>query len=173
MKKELQDKLFEKYPLIFRQKDRPATETCMCWGICCGDGWYNIIDTLCHSIQSHVFSTGGDARVEATQVKEKYGGLRFYYSGGNEYIRGLAGMAESLSCRTCEECGSPGMQNDKGWISTLCDPCRANLIEIRKKRVKESLNRVVEDHKTALQQLVDDKDSFNDWNVTPQGEQKL
>lgn len=30
---ELQEKLFEKYPKIFRQKDLSMNETCMCWGI--------------------------------------------------------------------------------------------------------------------------------------------
>ena len=46
--------------------------------------------------------------VIAIQVKEKFGGLRFYYSGGDDYIRGLVDMAESMSYKTCEVCGSPG-----------------------------------------------------------------
>jgi hypothetical protein len=156
MTPELQNKLFEKYPLIFRQKDLPMQQTCMCWGICCGDGWYNIIDTLCHNIQSHVVSRGEDASVEATQVKEKYGGLRFYYAGGNDFISGLVWMAESLSCCTCEECGSPGTQNDKGWISTLCDPCRKNIMEIRERSVEEAHQQFIEHHKDTLQKLADD-----------------
>ena len=53
MKAALQNKLFEKYPEIFAQKDLDKTQTLMCWGISCGDGWYNIIDTLCHSIQQY------------------------------------------------------------------------------------------------------------------------
>ena len=39
MNAELQNKLFENYPEIFKQKDLPATDTAMCWGICCGDGY--------------------------------------------------------------------------------------------------------------------------------------
>ena len=54
MKKELQNKLYEKYPKIFRQKDLDKTQTAMCWGISCDDGWYNIIDTLCESLQELV-----------------------------------------------------------------------------------------------------------------------
>ena len=169
MKQELQDKLFEKYPKIFRQKDLPMQQTAMCWGVCCGDGWYNIIDTLCHNIQTHVVSRG-EGGVEATQVKEKYGGLRFYYTGGDSFIRGLCLMAEGLSCRTCEECGSPGTQNGKGWINTLCDPCRENLTEIRRKRVTAAQERVIEDHKTAFESLSENEDSVNDWECTPSGE---
>ena len=41
MKKELEDKLFEKNPKIFRQKELSSQETAMCWGITCGDGWFD------------------------------------------------------------------------------------------------------------------------------------
>ena len=130
MKVELQNKLFEKYPKIFRQKDLPMNETCMCWGVDTGDGWYNVIDVLCHQIQWHLDHNLRDdqeheqARVEATQVKEKYGTLRFYYNGGDEFINGLVWMAEAMSGRTCEECAAPGTSNNDGWIHTLCEPCR-------------------------------------------------
>lgn len=59
-------------------------------------------------------------QVVVDQVKEKFGGLRFYYSGGDEYISGLVSMAESMSYATCEECGNPGKPNIGGWIRTLC-----------------------------------------------------
>jgi|1_EtaG_2_1085319.scaffolds.fasta_scaffold00068_48 hypothetical protein len=140
MNQNLQNKLFAKYPKIFQQKDLSMQETCMCWGITCGDGWYNILDTLCSQIQHHLeynLTKEQDLEiinVEAVQVKEKYGGLRFYYNGGDDFIRGLAWMAEGISGCTCETCGSPGTQNDTGWIHTLCSPCRDNLDEIRKLR---------------------------------------
>ena len=66
-------------------------------------------------------------------------------------------MAEGLSSRTCEECGSPGTQNEKGWISTLCYPCRKNIAEIRKKSVEEAQKRLVEDHKTTFERLAKDE----------------
>jgi len=59
-------------------------------------------------------------QVTLDQVKEKFGTLRFYYSGGDEYISGLVSMAESMSGVTCEECGNPGKQVGGGWITTLC-----------------------------------------------------
>lgn len=60
-------------------------------------------------------------QVVAQQVKEKFGGLRFYYDGGDEYIHGLVAMAESMSYVTCEVCGSPGRVYTDGWHATLCD----------------------------------------------------
>jgi hypothetical protein len=59
-------------------------------------------------------------QVTLDQVKEKFGTLRFYYSGGDEYIAGLVSMAESMSGVTCEECGKPGTRTSGGWIKTAC-----------------------------------------------------
>lgn len=55
------------------------------------------------------------------QIKEKFGGLRFYYHGGDEHIAGMVTMAESWAHRTCETCGNKGTQRSGGWIRTLCD----------------------------------------------------
>ena len=62
--------------------------------------------------------------ITASQVKEKFGGLRFYTNGYTDEVSGMIRMAESMSHRTCEVCGSPGRSNNYGWISTLCDTHR-------------------------------------------------
>lgn len=59
--------------------------------------------------------------VVAAQVKEKFGTLRFYYHGGDDFVSGVAQMAEAMSAVTCEECGAPGKLRAKGWWRTLCD----------------------------------------------------
>jgi len=59
-------------------------------------------------------------QVVAAQVKEKFGTLRFYYSGGDNVIDGMVRMAESMSGVTCEECGNSGKSYGGGWITTLC-----------------------------------------------------
>ena len=118
MKKKLQDKLFKKHPNIFRQKDLPPQQSCMCFGIECGDGWYGIIDFLCKRLREN----GG---CEAVQVKEKYGGLRFYVNGANNRQYDIISEIECLSYYICEHCGSPfDVAQTKGWISTLCGECR-------------------------------------------------
>jgi len=60
-------------------------------------------------------------QVTLDQVKEKFGTLRFYYTGGDDYISGMVTMAESMSGVTCEECGKPGERVGGGWITTLCE----------------------------------------------------
>jgi hypothetical protein len=59
-----------------------------------------------------------------TQIKEKFGGLCFYYHGGDDTISGMVHLAESLSYKTCETCGSTkNIGHTKGWIKTLCEEC--------------------------------------------------
>jgi hypothetical protein len=62
--------------------------------------------------------------ITASQVKEKFGGLRFYTNVYTDEISGMMSMAEGMSYRTCEVCGNPGRANNYGWISTLCDTHR-------------------------------------------------
>lgn len=60
-------------------------------------------------------------QVVAEQVKEKFGGLRYYYSGGDATIDGMVQMAELLSNRTCEVCGDSAVnKNTAGWGGTRC-----------------------------------------------------
>jgi hypothetical protein len=60
-------------------------------------------------------------QVVVSQVKEKFGTLRFYYHGGDKVVDGMVRMAESMSAVTCEECGNSGERRGGGWIITLCD----------------------------------------------------
>ncbi len=59
-------------------------------------------------------------QVRALQVKEKFGGLRFYYSGGDEKIAAVVSFVEAISYYFCETTGqfeNVGY-NKKGWIKT-------------------------------------------------------
>jgi len=102
MKKELQEKLFEKYPKIFAQRHLPKTESAMCYGISCPDHWYDLIDTLCFNIQIYIINynkkNDNEMLCEATQVKSKFECLRFYVNNSNDYyVKGLINMAEAMS----------------------------------------------------------------------------
>lgn len=100
-------------------------------GFAVGAGWWPILEALCHQIHHHVewkqnqlekYQRGvGCPDVVVTQIKEKFGGLRFYYDGGDDTVDGMVRMAESWAARTCEVCGNPGTSRSGGWIRTLCD----------------------------------------------------
>jgi hypothetical protein len=78
MKKVFELKLVEKYPKIFKEYGGDITKTCMGWGFSHSDGWYDLLDRMCKDITK--LSEGKGIQVVAEQVKEKFGGLRFYYS---------------------------------------------------------------------------------------------
>src|SRR5271157_6182244 len=68
---------------------------------------------------------GPQLSVDVTQIKEKFSGIRFYYNGGDDVISGMVYLAENLSYRTCELCGSTEnvTQSKGGWIYTRCEKC--------------------------------------------------
>ena len=142
MRKELDELLCKRYPKIFQDRNAPMNTTCMCWGFSVGDGWYWLIDNLCLNIQNHIDNHNDDCvqykgkyeqykdyeiipQVVAVQVKEKFGGLRFYYNGGDDHIRSLVDFAESLSYKICEDCGTTKNvgHTTSGGIGTLCEDC--------------------------------------------------
>ena len=118
---------FEKYDVFAKQMEErfPKIFAEPYGGFACGEGWWPILEALCGQIQHHIDwkNKQGNVvhQVTVAQIKEKFGGLRFYYSGGDEAIDGMVRMAESWAARSCEECGAPGKSRDGGWIKTLCD----------------------------------------------------
>ena len=129
MTPELDKKICEKYPKIFCDRQGGVKKTLICFGLECGDGWYEIIDKLCASIQAHVDELGCD-QVVAKQVKEKFGGLRFYVGGADDVVYQAIGAAEEQSFKVCEDCGlKEGVTTSSQggyWIRSLCVNCRKN-----------------------------------------------
>ena len=125
MHKILEKTLVKKYPNIFKDYGGDITKTCMGWGMTCGSGWFLLIDELCSKLSDQAV---------ALQVKEKFGGLRFYLHGTEEDQK-VANDYEEKSLKTCETCGGPGEhQNDRGWLRTICEKCnekRKVALEIR------------------------------------------
>lgn len=161
MRKELQDRLYANYPEIFQYRDGDMRDTLMCWGICCGDGWYFLINNLCKSIKNYVdwkkriAKPGEDQSnlsVVAEQVKEKYGSLRFYIRGGDDYVNGLIAMAESMSKNICEYTGNFGVIRGSAWLSCT------SFDNMKRKATQEEIdfvyNQVLEMEKTSKEEIL-------------------
>jgi hypothetical protein len=102
-------KLINRFPDIFRNISY----------IECDDGWFDIIFDLCKDLQ-HEINNSGCEQVVALQVKEKFAGLRFYASGGNEVTSAIIDKYAKLSMDTCEITGGKGYLCEKyGWYKTL------------------------------------------------------
>jgi len=134
MRPELDNKLFEKYPILYQSKDKPPTESLMCFGFECLSGWYKIIDELSQKIEEH--NKNAEHPTIAIQVKEKYGSLRFYVTSATDYIYDLIDKAEEKSYEVCENCGSEEdvKTEGSGWITTLCKECKELPSEEMRKR---------------------------------------
>lgn len=106
-------KLRQQYPKLLKRA----------WEVSIEDGWMPIIEQLCKSIQHHVDTTGMK-QVEVVQIKEKFGGLRFYTTHADDEVMAMINEAEHKADKTCERCGAEGeVRNSKPWIKTLCDKC--------------------------------------------------
>jgi len=83
----------------------------------CDEGWLQLISDCIKEL----IAAGWDKQI--LQIKEKFGGLRFYTGPLFEEGYKIISKYESLSYTTCEICGNPGEPSSKGWIKTLCEKC--------------------------------------------------
>lgn len=120
------DKLRQDYPLMYGK----AYDTWV------DEGWHPIILALTQQIQARIDWSDKIEQpidqVKVSQIKEKFGGLRFYYDGGDEYIEGMVDMAERWASRTCEICGDRATKHTSGWIKTVCDKHFDEIQQIKK-----------------------------------------
>jgi hypothetical protein len=159
MSKEEFDKyMCEKYPNQFAQRHKPKQVTCMCWGFRIGKGWYPILDELCNQLD-HIEKASG-LITEFTQIKEKFGTVRFYWdckaseaivksptSTTHTYIStwcniigDIVSAAERRTYNTCAECGEDYYHERivvGGWYYDLCEKCFPNVHPERVEAWKE------------------------------------
>lgn len=107
---------------------------------CVGEGWQPIV----REMHAKVLEIDPDLKV--VQIKEKFGGLRYYYHSEHPYqsdvsnaITDLVARAEQKCEETCEFCGEPGENKaPHGWFKTLCEEHRAEVEERRRNMFKET-----------------------------------
>ena len=110
------------------------------FGVECKDGWKGLYQPLLELCKLY--------NIPVLQVKEKFGGLRFYTGRVDARVDDLIRAAEQESYHVCERCGEHGIagHSDTGpiykatcgpveegghWVNTLCNPCRTKLREQR------------------------------------------
>lgn len=93
-----------------------------------GKGWNNLIDEMCTKITNH-HKYCGCKGIVVKQVKEKFGGLRFYWDllepekcgGAWEETSNIVRDAEDKSYSTCDVCGESGEPRRGAWVVTRCN----------------------------------------------------
>lgn len=100
MSPELEQKLIEKYPVLFQDRYKPVTESCMYFGIEFQGGWYSLLDELCEYItrlsnredmvrlkdeyktkENYGYLHVKRPSISFSQIKEKWGLARIYWHG--------------------------------------------------------------------------------------------
>lgn len=120
MNQENQKKLNDRFGHLLNAHRTPNHALAM-FGFECGDGWYNLLFNLLTDIENYFKTQPRDVvdSFSVQQIKEKFGTLRFYYSGDSE-IEKFVSIAEDASGVTCELCGEKGKMRGGGWMSVKC-----------------------------------------------------
>jgi len=138
MKDELEKEITDSCPKLFRSfweerqklndqwaaKGREPFHP-IAFGFECGGGWFPILKELCLKIEALINTLPLDEQqnFHVAQVKEKFGGLRFYMHGETDEMSKLIREAEEKCDSTCETCSAPSIQLGQGWIVNACRPC--------------------------------------------------
>jgi len=125
MPKDWRRALVERYPKLFGL-DGGGRVVCGGYpGV--DDGWRELLERAIGRIAAAI---GGQpsARVQITQIKEKFGGIRIYYATQGLSPGTAAAVAEAVelagarSTCTCETCGRAGQLFQSGaWLATRCE----------------------------------------------------
>lgn len=109
------EEIIEKYPKIF--VDYEGNPERVNWS--CPIGWLDTLDDLCNCMQNRL-----DNQITCIQVKEKFGGLRFYMGHLDTDGYAMIDFADFICLDTCVNCGSrDGVKMKTGWIEPLCKTC--------------------------------------------------
>ena len=96
-----------------------------------GRGWLPLLERLIVDLIALKWNR------DCHQIKEKFGGLRFYVGRTSEKVRDRILKAECESYAVCEECGAPGKnRDDGGWLATECMPCHRKRVKRYAKSTK-------------------------------------
>jgi len=106
--------LYDEFPGLYAGRVKPATDSSMCWGIQCGDGWFALLRGLSIQLTKYAHAQA-DYRLEAVEVKGKAGVLRFELAVVTDWTETCVIAARRRARETCELAGEPG---------ALCRPAR-------------------------------------------------
>lgn len=82
----------------------------------CNSGWKKLYEPLIAACEA--------TETEIHQIKEKFGGLRFYHGAAPQWLSDIVELTEAYSYSVCEMCGESGtLRTQRAWLRTLCDKC--------------------------------------------------
>jgi hypothetical protein len=101
-----------RYPALL---DDPALRE-----IACLPGWLDLLDELCKTLALHLREHPEIEPLKVVRIKEKWGGLRFHYNGGDDLCRRTLDAAQNSSLTICEICGAAGLLGGLRYLTVRC-----------------------------------------------------
>ena len=87
-------------------------------------GWRNAFgEQMCEEIRKVLIQYNYLEKYRIVQIKEKFGGLRWYDNGAPREVFDIIEKYSQLSEGLCIQCGKQATLISKGWISPYCDDC--------------------------------------------------
>ena len=129
--KEYNKQLIEKYPFLYPRnvwtdEIDPDYDYTYTWLDDMPDGWrlafgLDLVDEIYQELVKYDFVD----KYEIVQIKEKWGGLRWYDNGvpHDSKVYDIIRKYEEISFKTCIKCGKTATRISTGWISPFCDNC--------------------------------------------------
>ena len=128
------DKVVEDYDYSFTEMDSMPDG----WRIAFGD---DLLRELKEDLVKHNFLD----KYRITQIKEKWGGLRWYDNGCpmDSKVFEITGKYEDLSYKYCIGCGSSKVVTVRDWYGPLCQNCL------------DEMNARIESYRTKTNEILD------------------
>ncbi|GHE06456.1 hypothetical protein GCM10008024_40860 [Allgaiera indica] len=123
--------IMRRFPALFSTGPWTTSKTLLGWGFSCGLGWYPIIERLSTDL-SEIVREDQLSWFQVSQVKQKFGELRFYVRGGNNRTAARIREAVEEAATTCERCGHrpAELHNIGGMLATYCPACCAEVAKV-------------------------------------------
>lgn len=102
------------------------------------DGWKKAFGyQLCEELKEVLEALNLLDTYVIIQVKEKFGGLRWYDNSNAPEVEEVIRKYERLSQETCASCGKPAEYESTGWICPYCEPCAQSIVARRNETYKK------------------------------------
>lgn len=96
------------------------------------NGWRNAFgEKMCEEIRDALIEANYLDEYRISQIKEKYGTLRWYDFGDTQKVHDIISKYEYISQFICMRCGNPYAKFfNNGWFYTICENCASELFKI-------------------------------------------
>ena len=137
-------KLIEEYP--FLKIDDNCDTIDYTWLDYMPIGWRIAFgEQLCKEIKEELIKNNELDSYKIIQIKEKFGGLRWYDNSGLPGMQFIVAKYEALSEKTCINCGKPANWISKGWIIPYCDDCATKQAKAQGVDINKRFKKIQED----------------------------